>query len=143
MVECGLKSTRAFWPIHHENKAGQISGDWGRHPDTKVLLQQAGPRQTKVTWAKTRWASLEEQEKEVLLAWRGTQGFGVVEQRDYAEEIEELLDDGVWRTVPEVRDGLHASEKKIKEALTGDERFEVKRGDEVGRNPNAMVWGLL
>ncbi len=36
LVECGLKSERAFWLLHHENKAGQISGDWGRHPDTKV-----------------------------------------------------------------------------------------------------------
>ena len=42
-TECGLKSTLAFWLLHHENKAGQISGDWGRHPDTKVSA--AGRRQ--------------------------------------------------------------------------------------------------
>ena len=45
LVECGLKSERAFWLLHHENKAGQISGDWGRHPDTKVQLQQDGNQQ--------------------------------------------------------------------------------------------------
>ena len=59
LVECGLKSTRAFWLLHHENKAGQISGDWGRHPDTKVQLQADGNRpRTKLVWEKTRWASL-------------------------------------------------------------------------------------
>jgi hypothetical protein len=35
LCECGLKTTRAFWLLHHENKQKQISGDWGRHPDTK------------------------------------------------------------------------------------------------------------
>ena len=55
----GSSRERAFWLLHHENKAGQISGDWGRHPDTKVQLQQDGnqPR-TKLDWAKTRWATL-------------------------------------------------------------------------------------
>src|SRR5262249_41133791 len=67
-----LKSTRAFWLLHHENKAGQISGDWGRHPDTKVQLQQDGnqPR-TKLVWEKTRWATLptDEHPKALLLDW--------------------------------------------------------------------------
>lgn len=71
LTECGLKSTRAFWLLHHENKAGQISGDWGRHPDTKVALQRDGNRQrTKLDWNKTRWAPLlPPQEKLVMLEW--------------------------------------------------------------------------
>jgi hypothetical protein len=79
LAECSLKTTRAFWLLHHENKAGQISGDWGRHPDTKVALQRDGNHQrTKLDWAKTRWATLEPTEKVVLLDWViGGQGYTV------------------------------------------------------------------
>jgi hypothetical protein len=83
LVECGLKSVRAFWLLHHENKAGQISGDWGRHPDTKVSLQQDGSRQrTKLDWAKTRWATppTDAIAKACMLEWiLETQGYSVTE----------------------------------------------------------------
>ena len=57
--------------LHHENKAGQISGDWGRHPDTKVSTYSATAtsQRTKLDWAKTRWATLEPDEKTVMLEW--------------------------------------------------------------------------
>lgn len=81
--ECGLGASRAFWLLHHENKAGQISGDWGRHPDTKVQLQADGNRpRTKLVWEKTRWASLptEAQPKACMLEWvTETKGYTVVE----------------------------------------------------------------
>jgi hypothetical protein len=79
LVECGLKTRRAFWLLHHENKAGQISGDWGRHPDTKVSLQRDGDHQrTKLDWAKTRWATLDPEEKLVMLEWvTETEGYTV------------------------------------------------------------------
>ena len=84
LVECGLKGERAFWLLHHENKAGQISGDWGRHPDTKVSLQQDGNRpRTKLDWAKTRWATLTQETepaKVSMLEWiTETQGYSVTE----------------------------------------------------------------
>ena len=83
LTECGLKSERAFWLLHHENKAGQISGDWGRHPDTKVQLEQDGNRpRTKLTWAKTRWATLpsETVARACLLEWIiETQGYSVTD----------------------------------------------------------------
>jgi hypothetical protein len=79
LKECGLGDRRAFWLLHHENKAGQISGDWGRHPDTKVLLQADGNRQrTKLTWEKTRWATLDPDLRAVMLDWEvETQGYTV------------------------------------------------------------------
>jgi hypothetical protein len=80
LVECGLKTTRAFWLLHHENKAGQISGDWGRHPDTKVQLQRDGNRQrTKLVWEKTRWATLTREQRACMLEWViDGQGYTVV-----------------------------------------------------------------
>jgi AAA domain len=79
LKECGLGSRRAFWLLHHENKSGQISGDWGRHPDTKVQLQPDGNRQrTKLTWEKTRWATLDPEQRAVMLDWiTDTQGYEI------------------------------------------------------------------
>ena len=79
LKECGLGSARAFWLLHHENKSGQISGDWGRHADTKVLLQPDGNRQrTRLTWEKTRWATLDPEQRAVMLEWElDTQGYTV------------------------------------------------------------------
>ena len=93
LVECGLKAERAFWLNHHENKAGQISGDWGRHPDTKVLLQKDGNRpRTKLTWDKTRWATLPEDEKSYMLEWVvETQGYEVVSLDTAAVTDDELV----------------------------------------------------
>jgi AAA domain len=62
----------AVWLLHHENKLGQVSGDWNRQPDTLVSLAQDGDEQrTKLTWAKTRWANRmpEGWRKKQLLEW--------------------------------------------------------------------------
>ena len=70
LVECGLWGERAFILNHHQNKAGQVSGDWERHPDTNVFLKRDGNRQrTKLDWSKTRWATLDPEEKVVMLEW--------------------------------------------------------------------------
>lgn len=54
----GLWDGTAFLLLHHENKAGDISGDWMRQPDTVVQLERDGdnPR-TKITWRKVRYSS--------------------------------------------------------------------------------------
>jgi hypothetical protein len=94
LTECGLKSTLAFWLLHHENKAGQISGDWGRHPDTKVSLQHDGNRQrTKLDWNKTRWASLPPEEKTVMLEWvLESASYTVTEMPSTGASDDELLE---------------------------------------------------
>jgi hypothetical protein len=98
LTECGLKSALAFWLLHHENKAGQISGDWGRHPDTKVALQRDGNRQrTKLDWNKTRWAPLLPPEgKLVMLEW--------------------ILEAGSY-TVTEITPGGGASDGELEQAI--------------------------
>jgi hypothetical protein len=47
----------ALIPVHHENKAGTVSGAWEREPDTLVHVQGQGHGRTRVFWAKARWAS--------------------------------------------------------------------------------------
>ena len=132
LVECGLKSTRAFWLLHHENKGGQISGDWGRHPDTKVQLQADGKQpRTKLHWEKTRWASLptETQPKSCLLEWvTETKGYSVLELEttgasddELAARVRDYLDEHPLATTRNVTDNVKGTNSRISELLkTGD-----------------------
>ena len=110
--ECGLWNGRAFWLNHHENKSGQISGDWGRHPDTYALLQRDGNRQrSKLTWEKTRWATLEPAEKTAMLEWEiDTWGYRVVP----------LEPDGAGATDVELRERIGAYLLEHEPASTAD-----------------------
>jgi hypothetical protein len=147
LVECGLKGERAFWLCHHENKAGQISGDWGRHPDTKVALQQDGSRpRTNLEWAKTRWATLPSETiaKAVMLEWVvETQGYTVTEldmvgasDAELEERIADFLADHPQSTTTAVWEGVKGTNERIRRLLEGD-RFERVEGPR-----NAIFWRL-
>jgi hypothetical protein len=137
LVECGLKTTRAFWLLHHENKAGQISGDWGRHPDTKVLLQADGDQpRTKLTWSKTRWAvtGTEEQPKACLLEWVvETKGYEVrelsagVSDDELATRIDAFLAEHPRASTKAVREGVKGADARIRELLKSG-RYNVGAG---------------
>jgi hypothetical protein len=124
LKECGLGSTRAFWPIHHENKAHEISGDWGRHPDTKVHLAADGNAQrTKLTWEKVRWATLEPEQKAVVLEWEiETQGYRVT-ALDTAGASDDLL---VERLIDFLDDHPASATKHVCEAIAGTDSRLVK-----------------
>jgi hypothetical protein len=147
LVECGLKSTRAFWLLHHENKAGQISGDWGRHPDTKVQLQRDGnqPR-TKLIWEKTRWATLpsDTTPKACLLDWIiETQGYTVTEldtvgasDAELEQRIADYLADHPLSNTRTVWANVKGTNDRISKLLKGD-RFDCLDGPN-----NAKLWLL-
>ena len=62
----------AYWLLHHENKAGQVSGDWKRQPDTIASLSREGDLdRTRLTWEKLRWSNHppEGWRKKQLLDW--------------------------------------------------------------------------
>jgi hypothetical protein len=147
LVECGLKSDRAFWLLHHENKAGQISGDWGRHPDTKVQLEQDSNRpRTKLTWAKTRWATLpsETTAKAVMLEWIvETQGYSVTEldtvgasDAELEERVAAYLADHPLASTTTVETDVKGTTSRIRKAL------ERPRFDSVGGKRGARLWFL-
>ncbi len=55
---------------HHSNKGGMLSGDWGRHPDTVILLEKDGKAPaTKFTLHKARPADPTELGVPCLLDW--------------------------------------------------------------------------
>ncbi len=43
--------------VHHENRAGQVSGAWEREPDSLIHIQGQGHGRTRVFWQKIRWCS--------------------------------------------------------------------------------------
>jgi hypothetical protein len=150
LVECGLKTTRAFWLLHHENKAGQISGDWGRHPDTKVALARDGNHQrTKLDWAKTRWATIDPEKKMVMLEWiTDTQGYTVTDITAAGASDDEL-DAGIaeyltahpWAATRMVQANVTGRDKRI--------AHQLKQGLDAGKldcadGPHgAKLWSLI
>ena len=128
--------------MHHENKQGQISGDWGRHPDTYALLQRDGNQQrTKLTWAKTRWATLEPEEKVVVLEWviEG-QGYNViaielpVTDDDLDDRIAVYLTAHPWSSTRTVQKNVKGNDGRISERLKV--RFDSAPGPR-----GATLWG--
>jgi len=160
LVECGLKNTRAFWLLHHENKAGQISGDWGRHPDTKVQLQADANRpRTKLVWEKTRWATLptDERPKACLLEWlTETKGYNVLpleasgaSDDELRTRIDEFLAEHPWSSTTTVETSVKGTATRIRALLDGGRYDSVKgpRGatlwhfafDPVGRSDDGVT----
>jgi hypothetical protein len=76
---------------HHSNKAGMLSGDWGRHPDTVIHLEKDGKQpQTKFTLHKARPADPQELGVPCLLKWIvDSLGFERVELKEAASFDEE------------------------------------------------------
>jgi hypothetical protein len=139
LVECGLKSTRAFWLLHHENKAGQISGDWGRHPDTKVQLQRDGNQtRTKLIWEKTRWATLPSETipKACLLEWIvETQGYTVTEldvvgasDAELRQRLDEFLKAHPLSSTTAVCEGVKGTNRRIQVLLAEHEKYDCVPG---------------
>jgi len=146
LKECGLGSTRAFWLLHHENKSGQISGDWGRHPDTKVQLQADGNRQrTRLTWEKTRWATLDPARKAVMLDWIiATEGYTVTpldtigaSDELLVERLAAYVDDHPATATKTILASVEGNHARLTELLNQRPEFDFCKGPK-----NAKLWTL-
>jgi hypothetical protein len=145
-------SGTAWWFLHHPRKEkaddelDDLSGAWGGRPDTVLMLSVLAGERSRLAIPKMRWGRGGKRPALILKFDPDTEGFERLaeegEERDYANEIAELLVDGKWRTAKETKDAIEASHAKVKEALENDERFVSLPGNEVGRSKNATVWGL-
>jgi hypothetical protein len=144
-VKCGRLLTVIL--VHHDNKAGTVSGAWEGTGDTLLHVEARGPGVTHVHVQKARWSS-EHHGVKLSLAWAAGEGFTVREDRDYALDIERLLSDGKARTLEEIRApresatpgigaGRHAVEAVLE--LRGD-LFRERRGSEVGRSAKGVFY---
>jgi hypothetical protein len=135
----------ALWIVHHENKAGDVSGAWERLPDTLVHVSAQGNGRTRVHWRKVRWSSRMHNTSVVLLWDDG--GFTLEEarQRDLADELLDAFHkDDRWRTATEAGGLIAANKDRVREVLTqlvieGTMSYQI--GPE-GRTSNAKCWRL-
>jgi AAA domain len=147
-VRSRCRTRRPAWAIvHHENRAGTVSGAWEGAGDTLLHVRQAGPGHTVVHVAKARWAS-EYHGRTLKLAWTPGGGFETEAERDLFLEVEELLSEGDWRTVEEIRQAVKAGTQSVREVLEDDarsERFEMRTGEQsrsLGRSSRAQLYGM-
>jgi hypothetical protein len=130
--------------IHHQGKSGSVSGAWEGAGDTLLHVKSAGPGHTICTVQKARWAS-EYHGRTFKLEWTAGGGFATEVERDLPAEIEELLSDGKWRTIEEIRDEVKAGTKAVREVVEDDdERFAMLTGErarQVGRKSTAKLYG--
>jgi hypothetical protein len=142
LKEIGLWKDLGFWLLHHENKVGQISGDWGRHPDLLISLARDGDAaRTKLHWQKTRWVTLPTDERPLtqLLGWKpehhGYELLDVtmiaVSDDEILERVDAYLDEHPWTSKTKIREGVQGSADRIGKLLdTGLEngRYSSKKG---------------
>jgi hypothetical protein len=135
----------ALWVIHHENKAGEISGAWTRLPDTLLQVQAQGNGRTHLHWRKARWCS-EVHGLEINLAWAEGAGF-ILERpkaRDYRAEILGTFQPGEWLSTSDVASRIRAKRQTIVDtlaALAELEELAVRVGGP-GQRPNAKRYAL-
>jgi hypothetical protein len=82
-----------FILVHHENKAGQVSGAWEGVCDTLLHVQAEGHGRTRLHIQKARWASAWHK-KTLHLTWAGGEGFEVEEKLELDDDTlaEQLLE---------------------------------------------------
>jgi hypothetical protein len=138
----------ALWVVHHENKAGDVSGAWERLPDTLVHVSAQGNGRTRVHWRKVRWSSRMHNTSVVLLWDDG--GFTLEEarQRDYPAEITVAFKRSAkeWFTARETAALLEPSVgpdtiRPVLEQLQKEGKLAFAIGPQ-GRNVNARCWRL-
>ena len=80
-----------FAVIHHENRAGHVSGVWEPHVETLIHVQPQGHGRTRLHFEKTRWSS-EHHKTSLQLLWADGEGFTVDDAPALDDErIAELL----------------------------------------------------
>jgi AAA domain len=126
------RSTRriAVVLIHHENRAGTVSGAWEGASDTLLHVREAGPGHTVVRVQKARWGS-SYHGTTIKLTWAPGESFELEGERDLLAEIRALLADGKWRIVEEIRKELGVGKDTVADLLgEHPDEFRMVTGDE-------------
>ena len=159
----GLFTRTAWWVLHHSRKEkvndqiDEASGAWGGRPDAMLGLERLPGNRARLSFPKLRWGR--RSGFAFILAFDSEAesfkfiGEDVGEERDYAEEIDELLSGRrEWLTAKEIaasRDeespGIGAAVDKVKAELeVGNPICSVLRTREaakaVGRHPSSTIW---
>lgn len=118
----------ALWIVHHENKAGDISGAWERVPDTLVHVTAQGNGRTRLHYRKVRWSSSLHNTGATLL-WADNTGFTIEQkaERDWHAEIKAFLLEHPRSPQRQVEEALDAT-TSVRKTLRDDAAFEYEPG---------------
>jgi hypothetical protein len=129
-VRAELDRPLAYELIHHENKAGNVSGAWEGATDTLAHVQAHGNGHTAVVWRKVRWAS-DLHGRTWKLDWRDGETFEVDEapettDEDIAEKLIALVrtaPGGSWNSYDPLLTGQGTRKRAIRDQLLEDGRL--------------------
>ena len=108
-----------FVLVHHDSKAGEVSGAWEGVGDTLIKVSQQGNGYTVLRVQKARWSS-KHHGTTMHLAWADGEGFEVIDKPEVSDEhIEEAILEAVT-----MNPGINAGD--LDKAVTG--RGERKHG---------------
>jgi hypothetical protein len=132
--------------VHHENKAGAISGAWVRVPDSLVHMEAQGNGRSRITWQKARWSS-ELHGTAANLVWEGGDGYRLEDAPavvDYRAKVLEALAGGEWLTRNRIKATAGIGVDSAEKALTQLEQagaVEFRKGGP-GVPPNSHCYRL-
>ncbi len=146
MNEVRVLSTRpvTFIVVHHENKAGSVSGTWENVGDTLLHVFGNTHGTTTVHVQKARWGR-SMQGKQLKLAWTDDEGFAVAAEKNALMEMLEVFQDEKWRIVKEIMADSGLGQETVEGVLKEHaDRFDGPiTGDaakDVGRRSNAHLY---
>jgi hypothetical protein len=132
-----------FVLIHHENRAGKVSGAWEGAADTLIHVTGMGHGHTRLHIQKARWAS-DHHAQTINLAWTGQDGYLVEEKPERTDEdIAAAILDAVsrhpgtgWTAVEKATPGVADDRRrKIRDRLLTDGQLV-----NIGKVDGAEVW---
>lgn len=160
LVPLGLFDHRAFWfPVHftkepRKDEINQISGAWGGHLDTLMVLKATRRKdELRLSFPKLRWWNTDPPAPMILGKVYNTQSFELLrhegDQEPLEERIIDRLQNGDWLTAAEIANKTSGIEggarvldvKKALEARTDLFRYEGGAGH--SRSAKAIVWALV
>jgi hypothetical protein len=114
---------RVGWPfavliVHHDNRAGQVSGAWEGSPDTLIQVSGRDHGHTRLYWQKARWAS-DLHGTTTELAWAPGESFTVAKTSGQVSTQQASDEDIAGQLLAAVRDNPGAGWSAIEEATPG------------------------
>lgn len=159
LVPLGLLNNRAFiFPVHftkepRKDEIDQISGAWGGHLDTLMVLKSTGRKdELRLSFPKLRWWNNSPPAPIILGKVYNTHTFEILrhegdEETPLEHRITKLLDDGTWRTAPEIahkESGIGVRRETVQKTLESrSDLFRFESGADHGKSARAAVWQLV
>lgn len=116
--------------LHHENRAGQISGAWEGPPDLLVHVQAQGHGHTRVFFQKARWSSTLHGTSAVLV-WAENESYLVEDKQELTDDaiadaiLEATRENGgkSWDPIERAVNGQAGRKREIRDRLLADGRL--------------------